>query len=197
MPVEIRQPQLNTYEYAPYFYTDGTDGVIFTAPANGATTSGSLNPRSELREMTADGSDEIAWDSGSGVHTMEATLKITERPTRDDGANPVVCGQIHGTDDDFTVARLHGPDLLATDGDDIPLGNVLIANYVLGTVFKLKIEASAAGVRYYINDVLKVTIGGTDPAAYFKMGSYCQANPTNGGAGQATVHVYSLKVTHT
>lgn len=55
MPVEIRQPQLQTYEYAPYFWTDGTHGVTFTAPANGATTSGSSNPRSELREMVKGG----------------------------------------------------------------------------------------------------------------------------------------------
>lgn len=111
--------------------------------------------------------------------------------------NPVVAGQIHGEDDDLTVARLHGPDLLATQGDAIPLGNVLIANYVLGTIFTLKMVATAAGCAYYINNVFKLNVPGTDGGCYFKAGAYCQANPSNGGAGQATVDIYSLKVTHT
>lgn len=197
MPVEIRQPQLQTYEYAPYFWTDGTDGVVFNAPANGATTSGSENPRSELREMVPGGGQEISWNSAVGTHTMELVLKISKRPTRSDGMNPVVCAQIHGEDDDVTVARLHGPDLLATNGDDIPLGNVLIDNYVLGTVFRLKMVATAAGVSYFVDDVLKLTVPVTDPGCYFKAGCYTQANPSNGGAGEGEVHIYSLRVTHT
>lgn len=196
MPVEVRQPQLQTYEYAPYFWTDGTDGVVFTAPANGATTSGSDNPRSELREMKPGGGQEISWNSATGTHTMEILQKITERPTRSDGMNPVVAGQIHGEDDDLTVCRLHGNDLLATERDDIPAGNVLIANYVLGTVFRLKMVASAGGVQYWIDDVLKLTVPVTDSGCYFKAGAYCQAHPGNGGSGQATVHIYELKVTH-
>jgi hypothetical protein len=196
MPVEIRQPQLQTYEYAPYFWTDGTDGVVFMAPANGATTSGSSNPRSELREMVKGGGQEIAWNSGVGTHTLEVDLKITARPTRSDGMNPIVVAQIHDADDDFTVARLHGADLLATDGDSIPLGNVLIANYVLGTRFLLKLQASSAGVRYYINNVLKLTVAGTKEGCYFKTGAYTQANPSNGGSGSGEVHIYSVRVTH-
>lgn len=198
MPVEIRQPQLNTYEYAPYFYTDGTDGVIFMAPANGATTSGSANPRCELREMVPGGGQEIAWNASVGVHTLTIDLKITQRPTRSDGMNPVVVGQIHNEDDDVTVARLHGPDLLATEGDAIPLGNVLIENYVLGTRFLLKMEAGSFGCRYYINNVLKLTVPISNPqGCYFKGACYTQANPSNGGSGQGEVHVYSIKATHT
>jgi hypothetical protein len=111
--------------------------------------------------------------------------------------NPVVCAQIHATDDDLTVARLHGPDLLATDGDAIPLGNVLIANYVLGTRFLLKIEAGSFGVRYYIDNVLKLTVNTSDSSCYFKTGAYTQANSTNGGAGAGQVHIYSVRVSHT
>ena len=50
--VEIDQPQLETYSSA-YFYTDPSDnGMTFWCPENGAHTSGSNYPRSELRDNT-------------------------------------------------------------------------------------------------------------------------------------------------
>lgn len=191
MPKEIKQPQLQAYENKPYFFSDTFEYVEFMAPASGATTSGSLNARSELREMKNNGTDEASWNSGNGVNWLEAELAIMERPTRDDGMNPVVCAQIHGANDDVTVARLHGPHLRATFGDQITGAPtfVLISNYKLGTWFKIRIEASAAGVKYFINGVHKGTIPGTYKGCYFKCGCYTQANPDNGGKGRGRVRL--------
>src|ERR1700677_3742665 len=57
-----------------YFFTDPTDGsMTFWDPQNGATTTHSRYPRSELREMNAEGS-AANWRS-AGTHTLGATLK--------------------------------------------------------------------------------------------------------------------------
>jgi poly(beta-D-mannuronate) lyase len=197
MPVEIKQPQLASYENKPYFFADTYEYVEFMAPANGATTSGSANPRSELREMN--GSNLASWNGGSGTHTLELTLAFIERPKRSDGKNPVVGGQVHNGDDDVTVCRLHGPNVYATRDDTVD-HMVLIPNYVLGTYFTLKMTATSAGIRYHINGVDKglVTWPGSKSGAYFKAGCYTQANPSNGGSGRGVVRIKrnSLKVTH-
>src|SRR5690606_10716307 len=58
-PDEVTQPDLGGFAADPWFVSnEACDGVRFRAAVNGVTTSGSDYPRSELREMTADGSDE-------------------------------------------------------------------------------------------------------------------------------------------
>src|ERR1700693_1402759 len=42
---------INGYTNAPYFYTGSDGAMVFWAPINGATTSGTTFPRSELREL--------------------------------------------------------------------------------------------------------------------------------------------------
>jgi hypothetical protein len=65
---QILQPALNSYRSA-YFYTDPKDqSMVFWCPENGATTSGSSFPRSELRE-------EIDFDL-SGRHVINATVAV-------------------------------------------------------------------------------------------------------------------------
>ncbi|MER8161108.1 polysaccharide lyase family 7 protein [Streptomyces sp. NPDC094472] len=84
-PQEIKQPALSTYDKAPWFTTtSGCDAVLMRAAVNGATTSNTGYPRSELREMTADGSATTSWSSTKGTHTVvvdEAT-RISPRTSR-------------------------------------------------------------------------------------------------------------------
>ena len=55
-----------------YFYTDTTDGAMsLMDPTTGVTTSGSLHPRSELREVTS------GW-STAGTNTQTVTLAVPE-----------------------------------------------------------------------------------------------------------------------
>ena len=86
-----------------YFSSNAAGEVVFTASADGATTSGSHYPRSELREMN--GSSLAAWTVDQGG-SMVATLEVNQVPTKDDGtAGRVVVGQIHGQNDE--LARLY------------------------------------------------------------------------------------------
>ena len=78
------------YVHPSYFYT-GTDGsMVFWAPVNGATTSGSSYPRSELREQIVPGDNYSNW-SGYGTHVLSAQCKVTQVPS----VGKVIIGQIH------------------------------------------------------------------------------------------------------
>lgn len=192
MPKEVLQPQLATFSLPPYFMLNALKtAVIFSAEWNGATTSGSSNPRSELREMTNNGLTLANWSGASGRHKMEVDLRVT----RLDGIHEVVVAQIHGPDDDLTVFRLKtGNRLFITNGDDDEWHQV--ATYVPGpdsARIKLGFDVQGGQVRF--------TVNGTDTGFslpcgagnYFKTGCYLQKKQESGGA---TVELYGVKVEH-
>ncbi len=65
--------------------------MVFWAPINGATTSGTTNPRSELREELSPGSDSLNWIL-SGTHILDGQCKVLQVSS----AKKVIIGQIHG-----------------------------------------------------------------------------------------------------
>ncbi|HEY1534778.1 MAG TPA: polysaccharide lyase family 7 protein, partial [Polyangiaceae bacterium] len=58
-----------------YFYTAPDGGQVFMDPATGVAFSGSVHPRSEMRESTPD--DNGAMWASSGTNTMTVTGKVT------------------------------------------------------------------------------------------------------------------------
>ncbi|MGI5213658.1 polysaccharide lyase family 7 protein [Plantactinospora sp. CA-290183] len=196
-PTEIKQPALATHATDPWFRVTPTcDRVQFRAPVNGVTTSGSSYPRSELREMTNNGTSNASWSSTSGTHTLVVDQAITDLP----GDKPhVVAGQIHGGSDDVSVFRLEGSNLYVTN-DDNSHHKLVTSSYVLGTRFEAKFVVSGGQVRAYYNGVLQTTISRSFSGAYFKAGAYTQANCTNSAPCSATnfgqVLVYGISVTH-
>ena len=61
------------YVNPTYFYTDGSDGsMVMMDPTQGWTTSGSLHPRTELRE-------NAIWPT-SGTNRLNATVAVTQVP---------------------------------------------------------------------------------------------------------------------
>jgi hypothetical protein len=197
---EITQPALATYSIDPWFKNNSNNtGVIFRANTGGATTSGSGYPRSELREMTNNGSTNASWSSGSGTHTMEIDQAITHLP---DVNKHIVAGQIHDADDDVIVFRLENQKLfIDINGTD---GPTLTSSYVLGTRFKVKFVVSNNQTKCYYNDVLKYTHNQTYSGAYFKAGAYTQSSCKSGGNPGPTescdaygeVVIYGLSVSH-
>ena len=108
-PTEIIQASLASYSNDPYFHVNSTcNGVVFRAPVNGVTTSGSGYPRSELREMANNGQDKASWSTTSGTNTLFIDQAITAVPKT---KKHVVAGQIHDTKDDVIVIRLEYPKL--------------------------------------------------------------------------------------
>lgn len=169
---EVEQPQLATYQLAPFFRVDsGGKGVAFRAPVGGVTTSGSGYPRSELREMKDGGSDEASWSNESGVHVMTMTASITATPKE---KPEVSVAQIHGDDDVVAMVRLEKNRLFVErDGDDV---GELDDSYRLGSRFTLELRATPAGIRVTYNGSKVVEYDEVGDDNYFKAGCYTQAS---------------------
>jgi len=195
---EIKQPDLATFSDDRFFTTtpDGT-GVIFRAPAGGATTSGSGYPRSELREMDPGGDSEASWSNASGTHVMTVKQAITKIPP---SKAEVVAGQIHDDEDDVVMVRLEKKRLFVeADGDDV---GTLNADYDLGTTFTIAMRATSGGIeiRY---DTANIDGGKTvrhdevGEGYYFKAGCYTQSNSDHDDDDAiGEVVVYELDVEH-
>jgi hypothetical protein len=196
-PMEVTQPELASYQIAPWFVAgQRCRSVQFRSAVNGVTTGGSSYPRSELREMTQDGSDEAAWSADSGTHTMVIDEKITHVPN---DKPDVVAGQIHGGDDDVSVFRLEGSNLYVTDGDTSDY-HLITDEYELGTRFEAKFVVSEGQIQAYYNGELETTLDADFDEGYFKAGAYTQANCENSepcsqdNFGQ--VRIYDITITH-
>jgi len=192
-PKEITQPALDTFSLAPYFTRGGEAELTFQANAGGFTTSNSVYPRSELREMANGGTSEASWSTGSGRHTMEIEEAITHLPEVKPEA---VAGQIHDAEDDVVMIRLEGKHLFV-EGGGTDLGN-LDSSYTLGTRFTVKMLAENDHIKVSYNGQEKVDVARKTSGCYFKAGVYTQSNTSKGDAASAygEVRMFSLRVTH-
>ena len=199
-PQEILQPKLNSFTNEWFKVNKTGDGVVFRANVNGCTTSNSGYPRSELREMLPDGSNEAAWSIASGTHTMQIRQAVTHLPV----VKPeTVVAQIHGGDDDVLAVIADGkggtnggPAICFRNGD--ARAGCLDANYKLGNPYDLKIVASNGKIDIYYNGLLKGSFTSSAAECYFKVGNYTQSNLSKGDQASAygeTV-LYGVKVAH-
>jgi hypothetical protein len=197
---EVTQPQLATFTLTPWFeLSPARNAIVFRAAHGGATTMGSGNPRSELREMKlgTSGQDEASWSSTQGSHT----LWIKQAVTHLTNAKPhVVVGQIHDASNDVTVFRLEGQSLYITDGNTTH-AKLLTSGYVLGSVFTVKFIVTQGVISYEFNEMPVANYQQVKSGSgwYFKVGDYTQSNPstvTDDPNAFAEVQVYDFKVTH-
>ncbi len=180
-----------------YFYTDKTDGAMtFMDPTTGDTTSGSLHPRSELREVTN------GWPT-TGTNTETVTVAVTEVPST------VTIGQIFQSSPAPSKPLL---ELQYLKGGKL---QILLENtnqggsatfHPVGTVpdgLQFTYELSLTGT------TITVTIEGTPstftlPSSfvgesfYFKCGDYDQTAVagTPGTTPGTVVKIYALNVVH-
>ena len=197
-PTEVDSPRADAPADAHWFGQTADHAVAFRAPVDGVTTSGSHYPRSELREMSGDGSSPASWSSTSGEHTMRVVEAFTHLPT---GKSELVGAQIHDASHDITVFRLEGSDLYITN-DQNPHFKLVASGYQLGTPFEAKYVVSAGQVHAFYNGTEQATIPAPSLAgAYFKAGAYTQANCTNSSPcsddNYGETLIYQLQVTHT
>ncbi len=182
-PDEVLQPALASFSLEPFFrLAPETGGVAFQAPCGGATTKGSSYPRSELREMSADGSRPAAWSTTEGTHALTITQAITHLPEK---KPHVVAGQIHDAEDDVVMIRLEGRRLFVEcGGKDV---GALDEAYALGAFFTVRLEAGGGKIRIFYNDLAapKATVEKKAEGCYFKAGCYVQSNPKKGDAPDA------------
>lgn len=187
-----------------YFFTDPSDGAMtFWDPENGVTTANSSYPRSELREMNADGS-AANWPL-SGTNTLSATLVVVQVPDH------VCVGQVHvGTAIDAGLASTTKPllELYAYANGNVVLGletspagsqtATTLANVALGTRFSYVIELTGLSLTVTINgaaSTFAIPASFVGYGEYFKAGDYDQTAGTDPTVG-ATVKFYTLSVSH-
>lgn len=195
----------NLYGFeSPHFY-DAPDGaMVFVASHDGATTSGSSYPRSELREMNT---GELAGWKASQGGVMTATLKVDKVPTLSDGSSGrVIVGQIHGQDEE--LVRLYwDKSSVYFMNDRAGSGNketkFTFANGAgaapaisLGEQFSYKIDAKGKTLKVDIHADGQIYSSASpinsvwqDDTFYFKAGLYMGVNEKNGsGTGQASFY---------
>ena len=189
----------NGYQ-SKFFFTNTTDGSMsFWDPENGVTL-GSKFPRTELREMTASGT-EIEW-SIPGTHMLSATLKVTVLPDH------VAVGQIHLDNSSGSSKPLLELFYYKNGNVDLAIeqtpagGNEVhhvVGNVPLGTQWSYVISLTNS-------NTIGISLNGTNhtftmPSAfngikmYFKAGDYDQSFGSSSKIG-ARVQFYALNVFH-
>lgn len=192
---EIKQPALATYSSKYCELTSAGDGAVFRAYHGGDTTSGSSNPRSELRE-TYNGDPEGYWQIEKGSHA----LRIVGQVNRLTKVKPeVVLEQLHDKDDDLVVWRLEANKLWLTDHDNTH-AYLADANYVLGTPYELTMSFAAGLASFAYNGALLPYTKKLKGKGYFKGGNYLQSNPktapTESTSEYSEVVIRSITVSH-
>ncbi len=197
-PTEVTSKALQAgFEHPPYFRGQGS-AAVFRAPVNGVSTSGSNNPRSELREMKPDGITKAAWSSAKGYHRLAVDMAFTRLPSGKDGCG-LVAAQIHGASDDVTVFRLEREKLWVTLGDSRKDWQVVKTDYRIGTRILLEFIVWQGKVEAWVDGNLVRTTTKNFSGGYFKAGAYSQINA---GASPMSAEnygetaIYSLTVEH-
>lgn len=126
---EVGDTHLAKFTYPPFFFLNKEGHMVFAAPNKAATTSGSTNTRSELRQMVRAGDKKIKTKApknnfslkahkrskyfGSVGGRMEASLKVNHvaknaKYTDKYPAYSVVVGQIHAGKDKELIKKSKG-----------------------------------------------------------------------------------------
>ena len=157
-PDEVKQPELENFSHPSFFFLSKKhDALVFRAPCGGATTKNSKYPRSELREVTAEGK-RASWPTSSeDLHILKARLAIAQLPK----VKPhLVCAQIHDTHDDLLVIRLEKNHLFIRR-DNLPK-ITLNSAYQLGTPFSFEIHSGQGSVLVFYEGK-KCSLGKSKP----------------------------------
>jgi hypothetical protein len=195
--VEVLQPELATYN-SSWFFTDQNSAVFF-APENGAHTSGSSFPRSELRENV----DFLIDSKDTQTHTLNATVRVITDGT----AKKVTIGQLHG-------AGLQGHcsiivELEWMDGEIVShvrdrkcnnINQVVGKGYALGDAVSYSIVSRGNTVTVSTDTGAAEPysyswLDGTNYPAYFKCGNYLQSSGPSSTVG-GTVQLDALFTSH-
>lgn len=201
------QPSQLSY-YASQWFATGETGrtVEFWAPVDGATTSGSHYPRSELREMRDPYNDNVNW-TVADRSSLQAKCKVRQVPS---STGKVVVGQIHGfqtkplvklvyrystTGKTGSVYALIKSTPAATSDVSLPLASGIGLNQT----FSYDIHVDAGVLKMRVNSDAWVGYR-IDPAwagvgLYFKLGNYVQASGSSDTDG-GRVAFYRLIATH-
>jgi hypothetical protein len=191
-----------------YFYTGGDGAMVFWCPDDGATTSGSTHPRSELREQLNPGDNSVNW-TPYGIHTMTATCVVSNVPS---DTLKVCIGQIHenaGAGVPMLMIMFYNNTIYADywpDGNNNTSSTWSYGSFALGSTINYQMVVSNGLLSLAINgktNSFNLFTSGANwqsaaNAVYFKAGAYSQTtNKCKCSTDGAKVAFYALSHSHT
>ena len=198
-----------------YFYT-GTDGaMVFWAPNNGAITSGSSDPRSELRELIApqangNGDTSVNWIL-YGTHILNAQCKVLQVSTNAGASKKTFIGQIHAQSGlalptvklQYNNGTIEGMIKTNSTDDNSDLKFTFVKNVGLNSNITYQIKVVNGLISIVMNDKTNsLNVFQSDPTytnetQYFKAGNYNQdGNCSSSSNDGARVAFYAVNVLH-
>ena len=183
------------YVNPTYFYTDGSDGsMVMMDPTQGWTTSGSLHPRTELRE-------NAIWPT-SGTNRLNATVAVTQVPGHTTigqifqgtgPSKPPVRAAVHVGRRRAIAARKHQPGGKSTTTPITTVG--------VGQKFSYALSLSGTTITVTANGTTKTFTMDSSfngESFYFKAGDYDQTavSGTPLTTPGTVVKFYALTLTH-
>ncbi|WP_226294385.1 polysaccharide lyase family 7 protein [Aquimarina algicola] len=184
-------PNLSSYTNSDWFFLQN-GWTIFQVWSGSDTSSGSGNPRMELRELTANGNNNIYWD---GTTSKEHRMKWRVRVDRLPSSGKVCFGQIHDRTDKFddvirvqcqgSANQTSGSVKMRINGyvtEVLEGGGKTVGNFNLGEELYLELTYQNSVVKLYElnNSGNRVRTIFTSKKAsakenYFKAGNYLQS----------------------
>lgn len=202
-----------------WFY--GSNGYAYfkTYPGNPKSSSGTSNPRTELREMTSNGSTEIHWDGTTGTeHSMKWKVRVDDLPP----SGKLCFGQIHAESgssfDDVIRIQVEGSSgqnsggvtlrILGYATEDLLGSGQSVSGFTfnMDTEYYFELTMQNEIVKLYAlnsngsrNGSALFTSGSVDSDAnYFKAGCYLQSTSSSdsGSSVYGLVGISELSVSH-
>lgn len=204
-PISISPKELQTFSDPNWFFvSNGGTAVTFRVDVDlakkmgrAATTSNSVNLRTELRE-TLKNMSPASWNlTDKKLHILEATMSVDHYDVRGKG---VVLFQIHGPNAAPNLElNLKGGNFVVENHlnkqgtPHSSIGN-LAENYILGSKFTIKIIAGNGMIQLYYNGILneKVSFKSTYDNQYFKIGNYLQEGLLAGASSKVSIYKLNL-----
>jgi hypothetical protein len=202
----IAPRQLAAGYTSPWFYTAPDGSMVFWCPVNGATSSGSSHPRTELRERIDPKSNSSNWWL-QGTSVLSATLLVAQVPA----SGKIIVGQVHGDatanhpvvmiyfvyNHSTRVAEVNAT-FVKTPANNSFNKQLLATGVPLGAKFSYEIRVHQGTLTVEVNGNRHSEV--VDPSwmshqVYFKAGDYVidsGSSSTNGGL----VRFYELTAAH-
>lgn len=199
-----------------FYYENGY--AYFKTYAGNPTSSGSNNPRTELRELTADGSDIIHWNGTTNTeHSMKWRVRVDDLPP----SGKVCFGQIHAESgspfDDVIRVQVFGDNGQNSGNVDLRVNGYVTEallgsgqtvtnfDFQLDTEYYFEITMKNKIVKFYALDangervITLFTSGEVNSTQnYFKAGNYLQSTQSShyNSSVYGLVGIKTLEVTH-
>ncbi len=198
-----------------WFYPSNGWAYFKTYPGN-PTSGGSSNPRTELREMNSNGSNEIEWDGTNNTeHSMKWTVRVDDLPP----SGKLCFGQIHAESgsrfDDVIRIQVEGSSgqnsgevklrLLGYATEEILGSGQTVSSYnmTMDATHRFELTMRNKIVRLYSlnsngsrNRTLFTSQSIDSDANYFKAGCYLQSTSSSSSNTFGLVGIRDLSVRH-